>query len=211
MSPSFFSKNGVRYLFYVSTAALRGRKDNAGSVKRLSAPEIEGIVEDAVRQKLKGQDISRQDLADGVERVVVQTKTILVALKPNGTHESASTETIEIPWVRNTPKQFVASPSPSDGKPDQKLLQAVVRAHAWVAELTNRRFASVEDLAVAVNLHPKVVRQALKLAFLAPNIAGPTLTSGCNYDLADFRNIFALSWQKQLEELHQSRPPRHST
>lgn len=46
MSPSFSSKNGVRYRFYVSTA-LRGRKDKAGSIARISATEIEGIVEKA--------------------------------------------------------------------------------------------------------------------------------------------------------------------
>lgn len=34
MSPSFSSKNGVRYRFYVSSALLRGRKAAAGSVKR---------------------------------------------------------------------------------------------------------------------------------------------------------------------------------
>ena len=44
MGPSFSSKNGVRYRFYVSTA-LRGRKHKAGSVTRISAPEIEGLVE----------------------------------------------------------------------------------------------------------------------------------------------------------------------
>ena len=40
MTPSFSTKNGVRYRFYVSTA-LRGRKHNAGSVTRISASEIE--------------------------------------------------------------------------------------------------------------------------------------------------------------------------
>src|SRR5581483_10064080 len=44
MTPSFSSKNGVRYRFYVSTA-LRGRKHRAGSVTRVSAPEIEGLVQ----------------------------------------------------------------------------------------------------------------------------------------------------------------------
>jgi len=34
MGPSFSSKNGVRYRFYLSTA-LRGRKHEAGSVARI--------------------------------------------------------------------------------------------------------------------------------------------------------------------------------
>ena len=52
MGPSFSSKNGVRYRFYVSTA-LRGRKHKAGSVTRISAPEIESLVEAEARNKLK--------------------------------------------------------------------------------------------------------------------------------------------------------------
>lgn len=52
MGPSFSSKNGVRYRFYVSTA-LRGRKHNAGSVPRISAPEIESLVEAAARKGLE--------------------------------------------------------------------------------------------------------------------------------------------------------------
>ena len=53
MSPSFSRKNGVRYRFYVSSALLRGRKDKAGSVRRIAAREIEGVVEEAVRGKLR--------------------------------------------------------------------------------------------------------------------------------------------------------------
>ena len=52
MSPSFSSKNGVRYRFYVSTA-LRGRKAKAGSITRISAPEIEGLVETALSERLE--------------------------------------------------------------------------------------------------------------------------------------------------------------
>jgi hypothetical protein len=43
MSPSFSTKNGVRYRFYVSSALLRGRKDATGSVPRIAAQEIEKI------------------------------------------------------------------------------------------------------------------------------------------------------------------------
>src|ERR1700730_3074123 len=40
MSPSFSIKNGVRYRFYVSSALLRGRKTETGSVGRVSAADI---------------------------------------------------------------------------------------------------------------------------------------------------------------------------
>jgi site-specific DNA recombinase len=44
MGPSFSTKNGVRYRFYVSSALLRGRKAAAGSVSRTPAAEIESAV-----------------------------------------------------------------------------------------------------------------------------------------------------------------------
>jgi hypothetical protein len=37
------------------------------------------------------------------------------------------------------------------------------------ADLKSGRFSSIEELAVTAKLHPKVVRQALRLAFLAPS------------------------------------------
>lgn len=40
MSPSYSTKNGIRYRFYVSSALLRGRKADAGSVGRVPAAEI---------------------------------------------------------------------------------------------------------------------------------------------------------------------------
>jgi hypothetical protein len=44
MSPSFSAKNGVHYRFYVSSALLRGRKADVGSVGRVPAAEIESTV-----------------------------------------------------------------------------------------------------------------------------------------------------------------------
>jgi site-specific DNA recombinase len=44
MSPSFSTKNGVHYRFYVSSALLRGRKAAVGSVGRVPAAEIESAV-----------------------------------------------------------------------------------------------------------------------------------------------------------------------
>ena len=41
------------------------------------------------------------------------------------------------------------------------------------------------------------------MAFLAPMIADSVLMAGCSFGLADLRIISALSWQKQLDELHQ--------
>src|SRR5262249_28263131 len=51
MGPSFSSKNGLRYRFYISTA-LRGRKHKAGTISRISAPEVESLVKAALGKQL---------------------------------------------------------------------------------------------------------------------------------------------------------------
>ncbi len=61
MSPSHANKNGVRYRYYVSQALLQHRKAEAGSISRVSAPDIEALVCKAVKD------------ARGVDQVTAQT------------------------------------------------------------------------------------------------------------------------------------------
>ncbi|HTZ66315.1 MAG TPA: hypothetical protein VMB83_02375 [Roseiarcus sp.] len=42
MTPTHANKKGVRYRYYVSHALLQGRANEAGSVARISAPDVEG-------------------------------------------------------------------------------------------------------------------------------------------------------------------------
>jgi len=167
MSPSFSSKNGVRYRFYVSSALLRGRKDKAGSVARVAARKIEGIVEEAVRRKLDIADASGEAITDRIERIVLGDTQIRVTV--NAKDGGSPAPAIEIPWTSNK-ASYDYRPAPSEREPDPKLVKAIVRAHAWLADLTNGHFSSVEELAATAKLHPKVIRQALRLAFLSPKI-----------------------------------------
>jgi site-specific DNA recombinase len=48
MTPSYAIKKGVRYRYYVSCVLAQGRKDEAGSIARVAASEIEAIVVDAL-------------------------------------------------------------------------------------------------------------------------------------------------------------------
>jgi site-specific DNA recombinase len=58
MSPSHANKKGVRYRYYVSQAVLQNRKDEAGSIARVAAPDIEELVIAALRHQV--EDIDRQ-------------------------------------------------------------------------------------------------------------------------------------------------------
>jgi hypothetical protein len=95
--------------------------------------------------------------------------------------------------------------------PNHKLLQSVVRAHAWLSNLADNGFSSIEELASKADIHPKVMRQALKLGFLAPDIVTSILAGEATFELADLRNVSALSWQSQHKELHQATTDRNGS
>jgi site-specific DNA recombinase len=71
MSPSHATKGGRRYRYYVSQAVLQGRKEDAGSIFRVPAMEIERRVIDAVRgatpSHISERSIGRQSI-QGVGR-----------------------------------------------------------------------------------------------------------------------------------------------
>jgi hypothetical protein len=71
MSPSEAAKGAKRWRYYISQAVLQGRMPDAGSLPRVSAPEIEGVVLDAVRDAISDQAGSVEIIRAGVERVIV--------------------------------------------------------------------------------------------------------------------------------------------
>ena len=49
MTPSTAKKGSIRYRYYVSSMLAQGRRSEAGTIARVSAPEIEAVVVDALR------------------------------------------------------------------------------------------------------------------------------------------------------------------
>lgn len=191
MGPSFSSKNGVRYRFYVSRA-LRGRKREAGTVTRISAPEIEGLVEAAIREQSNNPELTREKAISCIERAIVTDRAIRIALSP----DMGGKASIDIPWVRKTSNVGTICLTLSKTKTDPKLLHAVIRAHAWLNDLHGGRYASVEDLAVANDLHPKVVRQGLRLAFLSPAATSSIIDGERPIRLKQIPKSLPLRWDR---------------
>ena len=83
MTPSFSTKRGVRYRFYVSSAILSGRTDQAGSASRVAAPDLEKVITSALRERFANSgDLSDHDLISAhIERVGLGQTNILITLK----------------------------------------------------------------------------------------------------------------------------------
>ncbi len=85
MTPSHANKQGVRYRYYVSHALLQGRKDEAGSVARVSAPDVEQLVIGALRVAFdQERDASDRDLVQTrLDKAVVHRDRIEITLQQN--------------------------------------------------------------------------------------------------------------------------------
>ena len=82
---------------------------------------------------------------------------------------------------------------------NQGLVQSIARGHVWLRSLGDGTCPSVEQLAENIGLHAKVVRQALRLAFLAPEITSAILEGrqSATLSLAQIPKLLPLSWTEQ--------------
>jgi site-specific DNA recombinase len=198
MSPSFSSKNGVRYRFYVSSALLRGRKAEAGSVGRVPATEIESAVCTGLKALQKeNESDNTPGTIETLQRVVVARDRLLITIADTASGRGTNKE-IRISWATNAKDvaATVEGDSAPDGALNKGLVQSVVRAQVWIQSLRTGTFESIETLAEANRLHPKVVRQALRFAFLSPDVTSAILEGRLpkTLSLTQIPKLLPLSW-----------------
>ncbi len=187
MSPSYSTKKGVRYRFYVSAALLRGRKAEAGSLTRVPAPELELAVLQAIRARCDRSDLTvipdTELIETYVERVTVANSAITIVFPPH-----IGFDNLAVPRIDTTSGTMLVKHRHDDNtEADPVLVHVIAKAHARIKDLAGGRFDTVEALAARAKAHPKMLRQELRLAFLAPDIltailqgdqpAGLTLTA----------------------------------
>ncbi|WP_134499468.1 hypothetical protein [Microvirga pakistanensis] len=180
MTRSHVSKGGARYRYYVSQALLQRRKESAGSVSRVPAPELEQAVVKAVRTRLPQAkaDASDPDVVSRfLERVIVQDGALEIIFRGDEESEPGS---ILIPWSRprHTRKRDLIVPKeagegilrPIRPEARTKLLLSIARGRAWVDELMSGQVASTHAIATREGLSERSIRMTLSLAFLAPDL-----------------------------------------
>jgi site-specific DNA recombinase len=197
MSPSFSTKNGVRYRFYVSSALLRGRKVAVGSVGRVPSGAIESAVVAALKEHQPNPSAHAAISVDKVDRVVIGPDQLLI--KISTADGNGPGPEFKVAWpgkAKNT--AAVDDNYTPEAMQNKALIQALVRAHAWMHHLRNGTYRSVEQLAEANRLHPKVVRQALRIAFLSPHVTSAVLDDrqAAGLSLARIPKLLPLSWSE---------------
>jgi site-specific DNA recombinase len=127
MSPTWARKGSKRWRYYVSQAVLQGDKTKAGSVARVSAPEIENRIIDTIGKLAQragskvglsgyeqaGDNITspegrsaasdrHAEIRSLVDRITLERTTIRIALSPNS-EEYEEAEILTIPWTPPSP------------------------------------------------------------------------------------------------------------
>jgi site-specific DNA recombinase len=223
MTPSFTTKRDVRYRFYVSTALLNGRKAEFGTLPRISGPDLEAAVLSALKVEnalvpSEHKESDREIVANLIDRIEVRKDNIRIALNdvsgtlpnpgdfaPEETDQIHASRCIDIPWLPNSsgPLAHVDESATRGGEPDPALIQAVARAHSWTQLLIDCAHTSIDSLAVATNMHPKVIRKGIRLAFLAPEITEAIVLGRQpkSLTLTDLQQATSLSWSTQSRKL----------
>ncbi|PWB92085.1 recombinase family protein [Methylocystis sp. MitZ-2018] len=185
MSPSHANKKGVRYRYYVSHALLQNRKSEAGTVSRMSAPDVEQLVCDAVRKALNANDgaCDRDLVRARIERIVLLSDQIAVTFREPELEadlseaENAPNRLTELTIAfapKLMPRKGIVHAPMDQGKIDSEtreaLLKAITRSHGWMEMILSGKAASFDEIASSEGLAERHVRRLAVLAFLSPKV-----------------------------------------
>ena len=144
MSPSWAKKGPKRWRYYVSQAALQGDKSKAGSIVRVPAAYVEGLVADAVTKLSSNRADSQTDIRNLIDGVTIGRTAIQVQLSDAGEAE-AGARTLTVPWSPPSPyRKREIIQGVADGKTSARPMRANARAilfdalgdaHRWLDEL----------------------------------------------------------------------------
>lgn len=176
MSPTHTIKKGVRYRYYVSQALVQCRKEEAGTVARVSAPDVEAIVSSLIATRFctLGVAPTRQLLEAHIHEIVVQAEAVEVTLKAEdrGLKPFQSPETVSLSRTRQplpTAKGVVggrSSRSAADSKARNTALAAIGKARQWLGDILAG--GSFAEIAKREGKCERQIRLLFPLAFTPP-------------------------------------------
>jgi hypothetical protein len=145
MTPSHARKNGKRYRYYLSSTLSQGRAEHAGSVRRIPAPEIETLVIDAVRKRLKESiPVTDYDLINtNVGRVEVQAAQIVIKLARKGdrtTNRKSNNAILYVPWKKTNLKRRREIIAPAASNQDVRPIRSETRLALVTSIACGRRW-----------------------------------------------------------------------
>lgn len=218
MGPSHTRKRGVKYYYYLSSALLKGIADQAGSVPRVAANEIDGLVIKSMRKRLKIDDaIDDRTIVDAhVARVEIRSDKILVELAGTADEKmnrnSAKRPAVHIPWQKIAQKQrreillpqgvHTENARPIRSENRATLVSSIARGRRWLDEMVTDSTATPKSIAEREGCSVRKVNMTVSLAFLAPGLIRATIEGRLSHGMGVTR-LFDLpaEWKQQFRAL----------
>jgi hypothetical protein len=184
MTPSHARKRGIKYRYYLSSALLQGQSERAGSISRVPAAEIEVLVINSVRERLKlsASADDRSVIDTYIGRVEIQSGKLVIELVQAQRRKGRAQGdlTLHIPWHKPPSKRrreilIPDATEPLSARPIRAetratLVAAIARGRRWLKELVDNASLTVESIAKREKCSLRQVNLTISLAFLAPNL-----------------------------------------
>jgi site-specific DNA recombinase len=181
MTPTHANKKGVRYRYYVSHALLQERASEAGSVARISAPDVEALITNRLRANSDAGDhvSDREIIENHLVRVVVGRDQITITPRldasVDGANEQSNGPTISVPFTATLPLRKGISHIPLSSEAIDEatrsvMLTSIARSRAWVDTIVKDPAADIGTIAKRENLAERHVQFLAPLAYLSPRI-----------------------------------------
>jgi site-specific DNA recombinase len=185
MTPSHARKNGTKYRYYISSVLVQGQGEQAGTVNRIPAADVEARIIKAVRSHI-GEDTDLDDrklINERVIRIEVQAHKLVVELartRAAGSRKGTRRDVIEIPWSKPPSKQrreilIPQSQTSENIRPIRSenratLVTAIARGRRWLDELIANPATNPDGIAKREGCTARQINMMISLAFLAPDL-----------------------------------------
>jgi hypothetical protein len=206
MSPTTANKAGARYRYYTSQALVQGRRADAGSVPRVSAPEIERTVIAAL-----GTESSPPESESGAQRLLVEARIAKIVLRPGAIEIAPKGEGSGIltnPWspppTRMRRELIVPEPTPNArrrtirAEARVRLVEQIAKARMWLDDLIAGMVTTTEEIAKREGCSERAVRMTLSLAFLSPDLVKGAVEGTLPYEAVVSQTVeMPTAWSDQ--------------
>lgn len=180
MSPAHTNKKGVRYRYYVSQATLQQLpKEKRGEVERVSAPDVETVVERTLRGRAGANGwpvqspVDRDFICAQLREIVIRSSAIVIRLRPllsnEGSDSSLDSDVICVPWTRKPAvavKGIALMPTSNSNADNRTILAAIGKARLWVREIMSG--IPLTEIAAREGKGERQIRLLMPLAFISP-------------------------------------------
>ena len=192
MTPTSSRSRGPVYRYYISRPATEGRRAEAAGRFRVSAPEIEAVVLEAVGL---GDAAHPKDTSDGsppaeyagptlpeqlrarVARVTLLAAEVRIDFRADETEAEPPPLVVPSPTGRRRARHAIVSPTsearltePMRGAQRARLVQGIANGRRWLDELVTGAVPNTLAIADRESCSERHVRMVLNLAFLSPTL-----------------------------------------